>query len=63
MNPIKYDFALGFLCAAAFVLTIPVNAQADAVDEEIVTEAYIYLLGRALVIRQDHLDIDGQGLQ
>ena len=62
MKPIKYVLALGLLCAAALVLAIPVNAQADVVDEEIVTEAYIYLLGRALVIRQEHLDIDGQGL-
>lgn len=63
MKPIKYVFALGLLCAAALVLAIPVTAQAAAVDEEIVTEAYIYLLGRALVIRQEHLDINGQGLK
>ena len=63
MKPIKYVFALGLLCAAALVLAIPVTAQAAAVDEEVVTEAYIYLLGRALVIRQEHLDINGQGLK
>ena len=61
MKLIKSIFAVSVLCAA--VLAIPGNAQADAVDEEIITEAFIYLLGRALVIRQEHLDIDGQGLQ
>lgn len=32
-------------------------------DEEMITDAYVYLLGRALVIRQEHLDISKQGLQ
>lgn len=45
------------------VTSVSATAQVVSVDEEVVTEAYIYLLGRALVIRQEHLDIDGQGMQ
>lgn len=54
---------LGLLCGAALMFGSPVIAKDDVVDEETLTEAYIYLLGRALIIRQEHLDIDGQGLQ
>ena len=32
-----------------------------ALDEQTVKDAYIYLLGRALVIRQEHKDRNGQG--
>ena len=32
-------------------------------DEKIISDAYVYLLGRALVIRQERLDITKGGLQ
>src|SRR6478672_4375915 len=34
---------------------------AQALDEETITEAYVYLLGRALVIRQEHIDLEETG--
>jgi Protein of unknown function (DUF1214) len=40
-----------------------VQTPAGMIDAETITEAYIYLLGRALVIRQEHLAIWGQGLE
>jgi len=36
----------------------PVGAKPDA---QTIADAYVYLLGRALVIRQEHLDLDGTG--
>jgi hypothetical protein len=32
--------------------------SAHPLDEQTITEAYIYLLARALVIRQEHTDLD-----
>ena len=54
---------VGVLSVAALTLNDASSAQNGVIDEDVVTEAYIYLLGRALVIRQEHLDIEGQGLQ
>ena len=51
-----------FLSIAAITLASIASAKDTAIDHEVVTEAYIYLLGRALVIRQEHLDIEGQGM-
>ena len=54
---------VGVLSVAALTLNDASSAQNGVIDEDVATEAYIYLLGRALVIRQEHLDIEGQGLQ
>jgi len=40
----------------------PVNAQQPQPDEETIAEAYIYLLGRALVIRQETSDLKEPGV-
>ena len=37
-------------------------AAAQAPDEATITEAYVYLLGRALVIRQEHIDLKEPGV-
>src|SRR6476620_7251997 len=37
------------------------ETSAQALDEETITEAYVYLLGRALVIRQEHIDLEETG--
>jgi len=37
------------------------GTSAQALDEETITEAYVYLLGRALVIRQEHIDLEETG--
>src|SRR6476469_6586872 len=37
------------------------GTSAQALDEETITEAYVYLLGRALVIRQEHTDLEETG--
>lgn len=36
-------------------------AQIAAPDSKTITDAYVYLLGRAFVIRQEHMDRKGQG--
>ena len=66
MNPVRRAFitlATGILSVATLAVAASTNAQERLIDEDIVSEAYIYLLGRALVIRQEHLDIDGQGMR
>lgn len=53
------------LIAAALVLQLGFAscpaARAAAPDEQTVADAYVYLLGRALVIRQEHMDRKGDG--
>lgn len=47
--------------ALAFVGNFSAFAQTPKPDESTVSDAYIYLLGRALVIRQEHMDRQGEG--
>jgi hypothetical protein len=53
--------------ALSLVLLLPLvapshaHAASPALDEEIIADAYVYLIGRALVVRQEHLDIAAQG--
>jgi hypothetical protein len=53
--------------ALSLVLLLPLvapshaRAAASALDEQIIADAYVYLIGRALVVRQEHLDIAAQG--
>ncbi len=56
------------LSAAAFmtvgaIAPAPTSAQTPvpAPDENTIADAYIYLLGRALVIRQEHMDRGAPG--
>jgi len=44
-------------------LAVPTHARAafPALDERIIADAYVYLIGRALVVRQEHLDVAAQG--
>ena len=46
-----------------FSLVPPTQARAvaPALDEHIIADAYVYLIGRALVVRQEHLDVAAQG--
>ena len=37
------------------------TATEPALDEPIIADAYVYLIGRALVVRQEHLDVASQG--
>src|SRR6478609_2048780 len=37
------------------------GTSAQALDEETITEPYVYLLGRALVIRQERIDLEETG--
>jgi hypothetical protein len=48
---------------AAIVTVVSAGAQTTSVepDEKTLSDAYAYLLGRALVIRQEHLDRRGDG--
>jgi len=42
--------------------TVTFAAAAQAPDEATITEAYIYLLGRALVVRQENIDMKEKGV-
>lgn len=43
-------------------IPIPTVAQATALDNDTIAEAYVYLLGRALVVRQEHMDLKEPGI-
>jgi hypothetical protein len=49
------------LASAAFTQAPGVQESAAKPDEKTITDAYIYLLGRVLVIRQEYMDRGGQG--
>ena len=51
---------LALLCVAT-AANAQVAATAPAPDNNTITDAYIYLLGRALVIRQEHMDRGAPG--
>lgn len=56
--------AMAATALLAFSLPWPAAAQGTqptAPSEQTVRDAYVYLLGRALVIRQEHMDRKGQG--
>lgn len=53
-----------FLAGTAAVPVVNMRALAESVakvDEKTIADAYIYLLGRALVVRQEHLDRGSSG--
>lgn len=53
------------LLSSASLAVLPLGSRAYAIDaapdEATVTDAYVYLLGRVLVIRQEHIDRNGDG--
>src|SRR6266567_1172875 len=53
-----FVFVFVFVCAAT---SAPAEAQVPRVSDQDITDAYTYLLGRALVIRQEHMDRKGEG--
>lgn len=55
----KSGFLLSVVLSAAIAL--PAFAQTAAPDEKTIADAYVYLLGRALVIRQEHTDRKAPG--
>jgi hypothetical protein len=62
----KFEFsALWLLWSVAVVAFAsfcqPAHSQVQRVSDEEIRDAYIYLLGRALVIRQEHTDRRGDG--
>ena len=48
------------VCAGCMT-TSPAVGQ-DVIDENTVADAYVYLLGRALVIRQEQMDLSEDGI-
>jgi hypothetical protein len=46
---------------ASLLAAVSLSASAQAPDEATITEAYVYLLGRALVVRQEHTDRKEKG--
>jgi hypothetical protein len=51
-------FALALMCAASSALA---QAQAPRVTDQDIADAYTYLLGRVLVIRQEQIDRKAPG--
>ncbi len=52
---------IGLLHLVSLVAPIHARAASPALDEQIIADAYVYLIGRALVVRQEHIDIAVQG--
>lgn len=52
---------IGLCLVCSLVTPTQARAATSALDEQIVADAYVYLIGRALVVRQEHLDIVAQG--
>ncbi len=55
------EIALAFLALIFTTGSLSAQALGTKPDEQTVKDAYIYLLGRALTIRQEHMDRGGQG--
>ena len=53
--------AFGLCLLVSLIVPIPARASSPALDEQIIADAYVYLVGRALVVRQEHLDVAAQG--
>ncbi|MBI1285650.1 MAG: DUF1214 domain-containing protein [Thiobacillus sp.] len=47
--------------ALACAWPVTASASESALDEQIIADAYVYLIGRALIVRQEHLDVAAQG--
>ena len=52
---------IGLFLLVSLVVPIHGRAASPALDEKIIADAYVYLIGRALVVRQEHLDVAAQG--
>ena len=53
--------AISLFLFVSLVAPIHARAASSALDEQIIADAYVYLVGRALVVRQEHLDVAAQG--
>jgi hypothetical protein len=53
--------AIGLCLVFSFGAPSQARTASPALDEQIVADAYVYLIGRALVVRQEHLDVAAQG--
>lgn len=53
--------AIGLVLLVSLVASTHARAASPALDEQIIADAYVYLIGRALVVRQEHLDVAAQG--
>jgi hypothetical protein len=60
LRPIQV-LAIGLFFLVPLVAPAQARAASPALDEQIIADAYVYLIGRALVVRQEHLDIAAQG--
>jgi hypothetical protein len=72
MNPIKekamsttqraiQGLAIGLCLLVSLIVPIHAHAASLALNEQIIADAYVYLIGRALIVRQEHLDVAAQG--
>ena len=52
---------IGLLFLGSLVAPVQAGPASPALDEQIIADAYVYLVGRALVVRQEHLDVAAQG--
>jgi hypothetical protein len=56
-----HGLAIGLVFLASLAAPDQMRAASPALDEQIIADAYVYLIGRALVVRQEHLDVAAQG--
>ena len=55
--------AIGLVLLGPLVAPVQALAASPALDDQVIADAYVYLIGRALVVRQEHLDVAAQGIQ
>jgi len=53
--------AIGLFLLVSLVAPIHGRAASPALDEQIIADGYVYLIGRALIVRQEHIDVAAQG--
>jgi hypothetical protein len=60
LRPIQ-GLAIGLFFLVSLVVPIHARAASPALDEQIIADAYVYLIGQALIVRQENLDVAAQG--
>lgn len=51
----------GLVLLISAMVPLSSRAASPALNDQIIADAYVYLVGRALVVRQEHLDVAAQG--
>ena len=57
---LTYCVTVAALIGAA--TSVSAQEKPNNIDDQTITDAYVYLLGRAIVIRQEHIDLQVEGI-